>query len=496
MALGGMPQRLLVALAGALCLALPVQASAGGFFIGDIGARGLARGGAFVAAPDSVLALHYNPGALSLLGEGLHVEVDISTVSLDYQFTRTCPCIDPSKPGAAAADALLAQSPGHLGVATNSAGVQLIPFITAAYQLPWHHLTIAAGVYAMTSPGKLKFGKRSESSAEALVNFQPQRYSLIDLDLFEAYYNLGVSIEPIEGLRLGFVGQLYEFRVTQAVNLWGNTTLSQNAEDITLDIPVVLSFAAPLRPNFMFGISYTPTFAKEISVGFSMMGKRNARSEGNAKLVVPKFLEDLGNSGITGSGVNVEVNLPAMIRGGVQYAVPQVFAAEVALEVETWSDYDRVVVRGKDIAVSILGKNQPLGKVILPERFQNTFSIRAGGELNIWEPVLSLRAGYSFETSAMSKDFIDASAVDFEKHGLHFGAATTWAGVTLQAGMAYFIMPSFTTTTSEKSMIGPLTGDLGSTELLTRVGNGTYSGSYFLFSGSISVALDPLMKAI
>lgn len=52
MALGGMPQRLPVALAGALCLALPYQASAGGFFIGDIGARGLARGGAFVAAPD------------------------------------------------------------------------------------------------------------------------------------------------------------------------------------------------------------------------------------------------------------------------------------------------------------------------------------------------------------------------------------------------------------------------------------------------------------
>src|SRR6185503_10934914 len=48
------------ALAVCAVCALASRAEAGGFYLGDIGARGMARGGAFVAAPDDLLAIHYN----------------------------------------------------------------------------------------------------------------------------------------------------------------------------------------------------------------------------------------------------------------------------------------------------------------------------------------------------------------------------------------------------------------------------------------------------
>ncbi|MFO0723328.1 MAG: outer membrane protein transport protein [Myxococcota bacterium] len=485
-----MPLSLRAVLTGALALSVPSLASAGGFFVGDVGARGLGRAGAFIAAPDSVLALHYNPAGLSLLSEGLHVEVDMSTVSLDYSFKRTCPCVAPTTANAASLDATLAASPAFAGVANNSAGVQIIPYISAAYQLPWKHLTLAAAVYAMTSPGKLRYGERGQPASD----LQPQRYSLVDLDLYEAYYNLGVSIEPVEGLRIGFVGQIYDFKVTQAVHLWANTTFSSTPEDADLDIPIVLAFHAPLRPNYAFGVSWTPTFLKELSFGFSMLGKRDSRSEGTTSFTLSPTLAPLAQ--ITGSKVGVELTLPAMLRGGIQFAIPQTFAAEVAVEVETWSGYKQVTVRPQDIQVTLGGTTQPLAKVILPTNFQNTISLRAGGELNIWEPYLTLRAGYSFETGALAETFIDPSTADLSKHGIHFGAGTTWAGVSLQAGVAYFVMPSLSTTTSGKRLIGPLEAPQGAGDYLTYVGNGTYSGSYFLFSASVAVALDPLMKAI
>src|SRR5206468_3659136 len=42
-------------------------AQASGLYVGDIGTRGMARAGAFIASPDSLLALHYNPAGLALL---------------------------------------------------------------------------------------------------------------------------------------------------------------------------------------------------------------------------------------------------------------------------------------------------------------------------------------------------------------------------------------------------------------------------------------------
>jgi hypothetical protein len=86
---------------------------------------------------------------------------------------------------------------------------------------------------------------------------------------------------------------------------------------------------------------------------------------------------------------------------------------------------------------------------------------------------------------------VDPSRTDFDKHGFSLGARTTWFGFTLDVSGMYVLLKSTDVTNSQKRQtIVPTEDEL---EFQTYVGNGSYSGGYFLFSASLSLALDPLL---
>src|SRR5262245_23256868 len=117
--------RLVFATLPALAMLAPSPARGAAYYISDVGPRGLARAGAYVAAPDSLLAIHYNPAGLSLLS-GAHFEVDLTPVFLNFEFQRSCPCVDASHPRAAMFDAALEQQFAGNPSKTNSP--YFIPF--------------------------------------------------------------------------------------------------------------------------------------------------------------------------------------------------------------------------------------------------------------------------------------------------------------------------------------------------------------------------------
>lgn len=493
-----------------VALPLPNAARAAGFYVGDTGARGLARGGAFVAAPDSLLALHYNPAALTLLGPGLHLQIDVVTVSLAYEYTRACPCVASDVAGAADLDRRLAAG---FAPTQNSAAPQPVPALNVAYQLPWHKLTLGIGLWAGLSPGRAQFGDfeidndaaapfgdpaaptpASEALQRQLAQL-PHRYNLLELHLFEAYYAGAVALEPIEGLRVGVVLGAYQFYAQQTVSLWANTNLTADPEDRRFDIPVLLDFAAPLRPLIAGGVSYTPSFLPQLSVGASFLGKRSARAEGSLKLGVPSLITQAGGS-ITGDSVEVELNLPPIFRFGLQWAEPQLFTLEAAVVIEGWGVYQEVVVRPRNVVVTLSGTTEALEKIRLKTGLEDTVAIRVGGEWNKWSPYVSLRAGYFFEPTAVPVALQDISTPDLDKHGFTLGAATTWGGVTLEAVGAYVLMPELVVTDSERRMVGPLQPPQGDNTLLTTTGNGSYSGSYFMVGASLGVSFDALADAL
>ena len=171
---------LLFALALSSSMAAPSRAAA--YYVGEIGARSIARGGANLVNPKDPTAAWLNPASLSL-AKGLELSIDLNLVFLSSSFARDCGGVaegckapadlrreyasgehvyditadrpaanDDAQPGPADVNAL-----GNLGTpsrfdgataVTNQAGVQPIPRIMLSWNLDTLGLDgIAVGAY-------------------------------------------------------------------------------------------------------------------------------------------------------------------------------------------------------------------------------------------------------------------------------------------------------------------------------------------------------------
>jgi hypothetical protein len=458
------------------------RAEAAGFYIGDIGARGTSRGGAFVARSDSLIGIHYNPAGLAAMRRGFHVEGDLNLVQFGGSFLRKCPCVDPALADAAELDAELSRTFGSEPV-TNQRGLQDIPFIGAGWGFDWMDLTLALAVWGPQ-------GARRYSYEEGGPRAGPQRYSSRGVEVAEAYYALGVALSPLKGLRVGGTAHLYGFETVQDLTLWANSRILSTPEDREYDIPTRLDFSRAAALNWSLGASYDIT--DKLTIGGSVLGKRSVRADGTADIAVPQLLKDLAQVEVTGSQIELELNLPPIFRLGLEWREPELFSVEVAGVVEGWEVYDSARIRSKDVQISQMGTAAPLAPITIPYEFQNTYSVRVGGQFDKFNPWLGLRAGYFYEKSAIPAVRKDVSTPDLDKHGLALGVATTWYGVTLELAAQYIIQLELEVSDSGQKVVGPLPPPAGSERLLTAVGNGTYSGDYLILGASLSFSLDAL----
>ena len=469
-----------------LGLLLPQAALAGGYYVSDVGTRGLARGGALIAAPNDLSALHYNPAGLALLDGGFHLETDLHLIDFNHQFKRKCPCVDPDTPDAELLDRELEQN--FVGrTAQNINGLQEIPFVALAYGFDWNHLTVGLAVYG--PPGARRYQHKVEGEK---ASNQPHRYSSLSVEVAEIYYTLGVAASPIKGLRIGFGAQLYQFATTQELTLWANSSYITTPEDPDWDIPTNLDFASPILPNWNFGVSYE--LMDGLNIGASVLGKRSIRSDGTAKIELPETAAAIAS--IEGSEIELEINLPPIWRLGVQYAKPKFFSAEAAFVYEAWGVYDKARIRSKDVNVILNGDAAKLETIDIPYGFDDTWSLRLGGEFDMFAPYVTVSAGYFFEPSAVTPQLKDVSSPDMDKHGISGGLSTKWFGTTLRLAAQYIKLSDLNVTDSEKALVGPLPEPGGSEELLTTVANGDYEGDYFIVSASLSASFDEVLGSL
>lgn len=486
-------------LIGLLTLLGPGSAWASGYYVSDIGARGVARGGAFVAAPNSLLALSYNPAGLSLL-RGAHAQVDLVLVNFGMEFQRSCPClIDPTVSFARENETRLTNELAG-NVATDDTGLIPIPFVGIGYGFDWQSLTVAFGVFGPTSPKDIRFGALDFETTRNLST----RYSITEVSLFEAYYALGTALEVLPGLRLGGSVMAYSFATRQGTHLYANTAFADPetaAENTAWDIPISLDFSRAFALNFNVGLSYSPTFLPGLSIGASVLGKRSVRADGTATITIPDGfggpLADTIQVDVQGDAVQLEVDLPPIWRAGIQYSLPAIFSAEFAIAHEAWKIHDQIVVRPQNISVGIVGPTgelpaQALAPITQVRNFQSTTAFRFGGELHLLEPYLGVAAGYYFEPSTVPDSHLDPSTPDWDKHAVSFGLNTTWMGLRLDVSVQHIFMATRTITNTQRVMVGPLEGGVATNDYLTRVGNGTYEGSYTLVGASLGASFDAI----
>lgn len=486
-------------------------AQAAGFYLTDIGTRGMARGGAFIAAPDSLLALHYNPAGLSYL-KGLQVELSLSPVIMDVQFQRKCPCVIDRNVVINGMDAaaLDAQLEARYGTTSKTNTQLYIPFISVGYGLEALDTTIALGVWGPNS-GRHDFGElppATRPTFEMQADTQPNRYSGIQMKTIEVNFGLGFGMRPFKGmpilerLRVGGMLMGYQSGNDQVLHMWINSdTLAdiygRTPENAKLDAPIVFSFKESLAINWAVGANFE--IIDGLTFGASFRGQRNIKTSGTIDVTLPAELQgDLRDpdddvARVTGNEVDVSLSTAPIFRSGLQYEIPNLFRAELAWVWEGWSAHDRVVIQPKGINFEIAGQPaEELGEIIAERQWQDTWSLRLGGEFTMWEPYLTLQGGYYYEPTAIAPQRVDPSRIDLDKHGFSLGAATTWYGVTLNLAFQYTKLVGTTVTDSLQTQTAPLDG---AQDVLTNIGNGEYGGQYFIFSTGLSFALDPLLAA-
>ncbi len=485
----------------ALFVMAPATADAGGFYLSDIGARGMGRAGAFVANPDNVLALHYNPAGLSLL-KGLHVELSLTTVLTNVKFERTCPCLPADFANQVAADAALeAQFAGNPAESNTTI---FIPFLGLAYGFDFLDTTVGLALWGPNS-GRFDYGALPEVTANTFPReaaTATQRYSGVTMANLEANFGLGFGIQPIKGLRIGFTAIGYQTGADQTQHLWANSDLlSDEPEDVGVDVPVLLSFKENFAMNWLVGASYE--IIPGLSVGSSFRGQRNVRADGKIKVGIPAKLQEEVRDGVPlaqvgGAGCNAdaecditaELEIAPLWRIGTQYVMPGIFTAEAAFVYERWSSHDQIVIRPQNVEFQInLEGQEPtqLPKIIAPRNWRDTWSIRLGGEVHVFEQYgVNLRGGYFYEPSAIPPEEVNPSRVDLDKHGFSFGVAGDWRGVQLEVSAMFVALQSAEVRNSNQKLTAPLDG---LQEQITTVGNGNYSGRYFLISTGLTFRL-------
>jgi long-chain fatty acid transport protein len=483
----------------ALALATSLASSSAfgaGFYITDIGARGMGRAGALVARSDDLLAIHYNPSGLSLL-KGLHVQGDMQIVQYNVTFERHCPCLPDG-----ALDRETIEADLERGFAENpvkSDTPLFIPFLSAAYGLDFLDITVAFALWGPTS-GRHNYGELPPPDRPSFLertNEFPQRYSGLEMINLEANIAFGLAMSPIDGLRLGFTAMIFQNGADQTVHLWANLeSFALGPEDPTLDIPILFSFKESLGFNWVVGASYDLPFLDGLSIGASFRGKRDIRTDGTIDVNLPAKLN--GVATVDGDRVTVELATAPIARAGIQYGIQRLFSAEFAFVWEGWQSHDDVVIRPQNIEFQIQGMDPvQLPKIVAERRWKNSWSTRLGGEIQVLEPYLGIRAGWFYEPTAIPDDRLDPSRMDFNKHGIALGLSTTWFGFTLEVSGMAILMQSRDITDSQTKLISPLAGTPGANpDYETFIANGHYSGRYFIFGASLHFALDPLLEEI
>jgi long-chain fatty acid transport protein len=449
---------------GALAsLSVASNASAGGMFFSDRGVRPMGRAGAFVAGADDLGAIWYNPAGLADAKTSLLL--DFSWLRFSSEYTRQLRVVDADN------------TVRYLDAPKVTGSSPFIPFptIAASYNFGRNkEWTIAGGSYApyatiVTYPDQVS-GRPT-----------PARYALGVYD-GSALILLGgwVSYKASEAWRFGAgVGALVGF-------FQSNITFNVSPPDRVVSAPEQPEYdaAASFRvgpivaPTGNLGATWVPR--KEIRVGASLQLPVVVSSSATFDVRLPNAAIFDG-ARINGRDANVRFVLPPVFRVGVEGRPMPDARVELTYVREFWSLHDTIDLTPTGVAienVAGLPKRVPLPSISFPRHFQDSNSLRLGGEYSIHGKGfgVDLRAGASFESSAIPKAYLSILTIDMAKVTLAIGAGLrVGEHVRLDANFAH-ILPSAVNVSADEARI-PRVNPLAGNAPLEAVNGGRYTAA-------------------
>ena len=443
-------------------------AGAAGLFTADRGVRPLGRGGAFVAGADDIGAIWYNPAGLADTGTTLYI--DFAWLNFSSEYTRKTQVTD------ANGTVRTFQYPKVDGTTP----FLPIPTIGGSYAFGKRkEFTVALGVLApYTAIASYPLTVAGQPS--------PSRYSLVTLDgsalvVSGAYF----SYKPIEEIRIGFGLQALvgTFKSRVVFSASPPDRVISTPEDPQYDSLSQLNVGPIVAPSGNFGIIAVPDKHVHVGASAQLPFLINAPATINVRLpsaaVFDKATQD-------GTAARVRFELPPVLRFGVEYRTDLGDESDLRVEAayvrEFWSVHDSIDVRPDNVRLfNITGFPSPFGvaPISLPRHFKDSNSFRLGGEYSTKSLIkanrIDIRAGASYETSAIPQEWVSPLTYDANKIILG-GGASLHAGEhwRLDAVGALVLLGSTTVTPAEAQVprVNPVQGNPTKTE---SINGGEYS---------------------
>ena len=122
--------------------------------------------------------------------------------------------------------------------------------------------------------------------------------------------------------------------------------------------------------------------------------------------------------------VNLDIRLPLVIKTGVAVRPIPKLEIETAFVYQAWKTVTDLSVTNIDVAlnVQVIGEQSVDETISLPSVFQDAYSIRLGGELDVTDTI-ALRMGGFYESSAVASSLASIAQMDSSKYQIGTGAS-------------------------------------------------------------------------
>jgi len=332
------------------------------------------------------------------------------------------------------------------------------------------------GLFTPAGVGSASYGSDTIVTVNPLPNEQlpttasgteaPTRHMLVDRKSMAAWLMAGVGAAPVRWLRFGLSAGLGFASIS-------NTSVNSVAGGSFRDQEVLsqVSVIDWAIPRAVGSVVYAPLDSLELFA--SLTYQADVEAKGHVDLTANGVqnaplgdcrVADPGSPGprCRADGVTLSVPFPTFEATlGVRYASLR-SAREGALDPmrdEVWdleldafwaqtSHVDAYTLDisdpGKPGASRITFTSDPMGIALytpagatIPKEWKDTYGLRVGGDYNVIRSRLALRAGASYQSSAVYTEYMNIDAWPVEKIGLHAGVSVAFGRLKLSAAYAH-----------------------------------------------------------
>lgn len=469
----------------ALTVLTPSFAWAGGFEFPDNGTEALGRGGAFTAKADNGLAIEYNVAGLARQ-RGTHLLFDANLSFHTYEFQRSG--VYPGNSG----DANTPYAGMPFPKVANNGGPFFAPFFAVSTDFGFFdRWTFAIGAYGPSAIGNRAYPTTVNGMLPA-----PQRYDLTKANLLLVFPTIAASVRATRWMDLGLAVQV----------VYGNFDLG-NVSEIDLGRGVCPSpeyapcdGATSIKTDGVtatveMGAMFHPV--RGLHLGINVRPQVDVNTTGTVTATPPKAQP----IAISPARAEFQSHLPWVVRFGARYAFEDRNRFEHGdIEVDaTYESWGQAEGKGDTLTLpdglAIFTYQNP---ALIQHNYQDTFSIRVGGQFNqpIPHGALHFRGGLYYDSNATRYKDTRLDFDTMQKYGFCAGLGFTIRGISFNLAYAYVYSPDRNVTNGDVRLLnGVNLSTVDATGAPTPVvNNGLYHANTQVVSFGLQVAWEDLLN--